>query len=204
MTPEVAELARLGVEKALNAALASDPEALQGLRSLNGQRIRIDIKGLFAFDLLPQANALSATLVVADAALDVAPDAILRASPLGFLRARMRGDLMHDDLELTGDSHVSLRAAQLLSQLQPDLEQALTPKFGLIPAHQIASLWQEMRHEIRRMLERHAQNKADFLHDEIEVSPRRIETEAWMDAVDGLRSRADALDRRIRRLEDKR
>jgi ubiquinone biosynthesis protein UbiJ len=151
---------------------------------------------LVSFDLLPLGEKIS----IAAPGID-APDATLRASLLGFLRAKMRGDLMHGDLELQGDSHISVRAARLLSSLKPDIEVALAPKLGGIVAHQIARLWHSMRFELKRMLEHHTLNKADFLHDEINVSPRQAELEAMYDRLDPLQNRLATLEARIHALE---
>lgn len=196
MTPELGELARLNLEKALNAALAADPEAQASLKALNGKRLRIEFKGLFSLDVLPQAEHI----ILAAPGIDL-PDATLRASPLGFLRAKMRGDLMHGDLELLGDSHVSVRAARLLSSLKPDIERALSPKLGGLMAHQIARLWHSLRFELKRVLEHHSLNKADFLHDEINVSPRQAELEDLYERLDPLQNRVATLETRIRTLE---
>ncbi len=196
MSPELSELALLGLEKAFNAALAADPAAQASVAALNGKRLRIELKGLISFDLLPQ----DASVILAAPGIDT-PEATLRASPLGFLRAKMRGDLMHGDLELLGDSHISVRAARLLSSLKPDIEMALTPKLGGIVAHQIARLWHSMRFELKRMAEHHTLNKADFLHDEINVSPRQAELEELFDRLDPLQNRLATLEARIHALE---
>ena len=196
MTPELGELARLGLEKAFNAALAADPASQASVTALKGKRLRIELKGLFSFDLLAQGEHL----VVAAPGIDT-PDATLRASPLGFLRAKMHGDLMHGDLELLGDSHTSVRAARLLSGLKPDIEIALAPILGNLLAHQVGRLWHSMRFELTRLAEHHTLNKADFLHDEIDVSPRKAELEAWFDSLDPLQNRVAALEARIRALE---
>jgi len=196
VTPELGELARLGLEKAFNAALAADPASQASVTALNGKRLRIDLKGLFSFVLLAQGKHL----VVAAPGIDT-PDATLRASPLGFLRAKMHGDLMHGDLELLGDSHTSVRAARLLSGLKPDIEISLAPILGNLLAHQVGRVWHSMRFELTRLAEHHTLNKADFLHDEIDVSPRQAELEAWFDSLDPLQNRVAALDARIRALE---
>ena len=195
MIAELAELARLPLEQAFNAALAADPASRASLRELAGKRIRIDFKGLFSLDLLPQDDRL----VVAGAGLDT-PDAILRASPLGFLRARMRGDLMGQDIELLGDSHLTVRTARLLSGLNPDIEMALEPHVGMVLAHQIGRLWHGIGDELRRLVENRHRDHADFLRDETDLLPYRAELEPWFDAVDHVRDSVDALEARIRRL----
>lgn len=195
MTPELAELPRLALERALNAALEADPATRAGLRGLAGKRIRIELRGLFDLDLLVPGDAL----VVAGPGLDE-PDAILRASPFGFLRARMRGDLMHGDIELTGDSHLTVRAARLLSGLAPDIEMALTPYVGMLAAHQVGRLWRGMRDELRRFTDHRLRDEADYLRDEASLAPHRAELEPWFDAVDRVRDEVDALEARIRRL----
>lgn len=196
MTPELAELSRLALEQALNAALKADPATREGLLGLAGRRIRIDLKGLLCLDLLPQGE----TIVIAAPGLDE-PDATLRASPFGFLRARMRGDLMHGDIELTGDSHLTVRTARLLSGLAPDIEMALTPYVGMLAAHQVGRLWHGMRDELRRFTDHRLRDEADYLRDEASLAPHRAELEPWFDAVDRVRDEVDALEARIRRLE---
>jgi len=195
VTPELAELSRLALERALNAALEADPATRAGLRGLAGKRIRIELRGLFDLDLLVPGDAL----VVAGPGLDE-PDATLRASPFGFLRARMRGDLMHGDIELTGDSRLTVRAARLLSGLAPDLEMALTPYVGMLAAHQVGRLWRGMRDELRRFADHRLRDEADYLRDEASLAPHRAELEPWFDAVDRVRDEVDALEARIRRL----
>ena len=192
MSPELGELARLGLEKAFNVALAADPAAQASVTALKGKRLRIQLKGLFSFDLLAQVEHL----VVASPGIDT-PDATLRASPLGFLRAKMHGDLMHGDLELLGDSHTSVRAARLLSSLKPDIEIALAPILGNLLAHQVGRVWHSMRFELTRLIEHHSLNKADFFHDEIDVSPRQAELEDLYDSLDPLQNRVAALEARI-------
>lgn len=195
MIPELAELARLPLEQAFNAALAADPASRSSLRELVGKRIRIDLKGLFSLDLLPQDERL----VIAGAGAD-APDAILRASPLGFLRARMRGDLMGQDIELLGDSHLTVRTARLLSGLNPDIEMALEPHVGMVLAHQVGRLWHGIGDELHRLVENRHSDHADFLRDETDLLPYRAELEPWFDAVDHVRDGVDALDARLRKL----
>ena len=197
MIPELAELPRLALEQALHAALAADPASQEALRGLSGKRLRIEVAGLMRLDLLPQGE----TLTLASPGLD-APDATLRASPLGFLRARLRGDLMHGDIELLGDGHLAVRTARLLSGLAPDLEAALAPHVGPLLAHQLGRLWRAMQAELARLADHRLQDQADFLRDELELAPYRAELEPWMDAVDSLRDRVEALEMRIRRLQD--
>ena len=198
MIPELAELARLALERAFNAALESDPATRDGLRGLAGRRIRIELRGLFDLDLLPQRDAL----VIAGPGIE-APDATLRASPLGFLRARMRGDLMGQDIELLGDSHLTVRTARLLSGLNPDIEMALAPHVGTLLAHQVGRLWRGLGDELRRFADHRLQDEADYLRDEADLIPRRPELEPWMDAVDRLRDGVEALEARIRRMDGK-
>ncbi|MGK0673180.1 MAG: hypothetical protein ABWU16_00750 [Halothiobacillaceae bacterium] len=195
MTPELAEPLRLALERVLNAALEADPATRAGLRGLVGKRIRIELRGLFDLDLL----VLGDTLIVAGPGLDE-PDAILRTSPFGLLRARMRGDLMHDDVELIGDSHLAVRTVRLLSGLAPDIETALTPYIGMLAAHQVGRLWHGMRDELRRFTDHRLRDMADDLRDTAGLTPYRAELEPWLDAVDRLRDRVDALEARIRRL----
>lgn len=197
MTPEIAELARLALERAFNAALQADPATREALLGLVGRRIRIELKGLFELDLLPQSDAL----IVAGPGTD-APDATLRASPLGFLRARLRGDLMRGDIELIGNPHLAVRTARLLGGFNPDLEQALSPHLGMLLAHQLGRMWRGVNDELRRFAEHRMQDTADALRDEISLTPYRAELESWFDAVDGVRDGIDALEARLRGLEE--
>ncbi|MDM7322218.1 MAG: hypothetical protein P3W87_002825 [Gammaproteobacteria bacterium] len=197
MTPEVAELARLALERACNAALEADPATREELIRLAGRRIRIELKGLFNLDLLPQSDAL----IIAGPGLD-APDAVLRASPLGCLRARLRGALMHGDIELIVDPHLAVRTARLLGGLNPDLERALTPHVGMLLAHQLGRIWRGVNDELRRFAEHRLQDTADGLRDEIGLTPYRAELESWFDAVDRMREGMDALEARLRGLEE--
>lgn len=195
MFPEIAELARLPLEQAFNAVLAADPATQHALHGLAGKRIRIDLKGLFTLDLLPMGE----TLTVAGPGPD-APDAMLRASPFGFLRSHMRGDLMHGDIELIGDSHLTVRTARLLAGLRPDIEAVLAPHVGHLLAHQVGRLWHGMNDELRRFADHRTQDNADFLRDETDLLPYRAELEPWFDAVDRVRDGVDAIEARIRRL----
>ncbi|MGB9670721.1 MAG: ubiquinone biosynthesis accessory factor UbiJ [Halothiobacillaceae bacterium] len=197
MTPELVELSRLALERALNAALEADPVTRAGLRRLAGKRIRIELRGLFDLDLLPQRDAL----IVAGPGPD-APDAVLRSSPLGFLRARLRGDLMHGDIELIGDPDLAVRTVRLLGGIHPDLEQALAPHVGMLLAHQLSRVLRGMNDELRRFADHRLQDTADDLRDEASLAPHRAELEPWFDAVNRVRDKVDALEARLRRLEE--
>lgn len=196
MTPELAELLHLGVENALNAALRADPHTQARVRSLQGARLRLEVHGLPRLDLLPEAQGIR----VCDIG-DETPDATLRGSLFGLLRAKWRGDLMHGDIELLGDPHLSLATARLLAELQPDIEIALTPHVGELIAHQIGRAWRSLQGEIQRSMQHHLLNKADWIHDEIDVSPRAVEIDDWMNAVDQMQHRVHNLEHRLRALE---
>lgn len=196
MTPELAELARLPLERAFNAALQADPVSREAFQRLAGRRIRIELKGLLTLDLLPVQEGI----VLAGAGIEP-PDACLSATPLGFVRARLRGDLIHGDIMLSGDPQLTVRVARLLGQLNPDLERALTPHVGPLLAHQLGRLWQALRAELGRQAAHRLQDTADALRDGASLTPYRAELEGWLDEVDALRARLEALEARLAALE---
>ncbi|MGC8855115.1 MAG: hypothetical protein ACP5OY_09450, partial [Halothiobacillaceae bacterium] len=73
---------------------------------------------------------------------------------------------------------------------------------GMLLAHQLSRVLRGMNDELRRFADHRLQDTADDLRDEASLAPHRAELEPWFDAVNRVRDKVDALEARLRRLEE--
>ena len=195
-------LARLGalLETALNRALGLDPQAQAALAALEGRRIGVQLRG---------AN-LALAVAVHDGRLAVGPhweqpaDLNLHASPASlFAFALRRGDdspLPPGKVEISGDAELARRLEKLLRDFRPDVEEAFAKTFGDVLGVPLARAFLGAVAWTRDTAQALAQDSAEYLREESRDLIAPAEMEQFLDAVDGVRERADRLDARVQRL----
>jgi ubiquinone biosynthesis accessory factor UbiJ len=197
----VPALITASVETALNGYLAMNPEAEEKLRAIQGRVMAIELQGL----------DITLYLVAHSKGIDVfsrhegEPDAVISGTPLQLM-SLSRGDagsqLLSGEAEIRGDNAVAQRFSALLSLAAIDWEEVLAQAIGDIPAHQLGRLFRGSRDWL---IKTHASLRSDlgeYLQEEVRILPSRNEIEAFMDDVGSLRSDADRLEARLKRLED--
>ena len=195
------------LEAALNRAVALDDETQARLGGLEGRRVGIELRGT------PLALAIS----VDGGRLRVGPhwqaasDLNLRAAPGSLLAfALRRGDdasagsrQAPGKVDISGDAELARRVVQRLPGFRPDIEEAFAKTFGDTLGVPLAGALQAAFEWSRESAESLVRDGAEFLRDDSRDLVAPAEMDAFLDAVDALRERADRLAARIDRADTK-
>ncbi len=189
-----------GLESAMNRYLALDPTTLARLAPLSGKVVALDLRGLnLTFYMTPHAGGLH---LLGDYA--GRPDTVIRGAPfslarLGLVRGE-RGAVFKGDVEIRGDVELGQRFEAVLRDIDIDWEEQLSRLVGDVAAHQVGVAVRGLREWSAQGWDHLGRDGADYLQEESDYLPRRDEVEAWLAAVDHLRSDADRLAARVKRL----
>lgn len=189
-----------GLEQALNAALALDPKTLERLGRLQGRVIAIELSGTGIRLLLqPERNALRLM-----GHYDGVVDTTLRGSPFALLRmsaGRTGEGMFRGEVEIDGDVELGQQIQRVFEKLEIDWEEHLSRLTGDIVAHQIGNTVRDLFSWGERAADHLGEDTADYLQEETEILPLHWEVQEFIEQVDTLRSDADRIEARIKRLQ---
>lgn len=189
------------VERALNAAIGTDPDTLARLGAMQGRVIAVDLQALErSIYVLPLADRIRLQ-VAHEGPVDVR----IRGTPLALLRlatARAKQQATFSgEVEIIGDLALSQLLQSLLRGLDIDWEELLSQKVGDVVARQLGNVvrsFGQWGQQVKSTLE---SDVADFLRHEVRLLPERLEVENFLDSVDTLRADTDRLEQRVKRLK---
>jgi len=196
------DLAYDGLERAINALLALDPDAGRQLARLHGKVIRLELDGIPLEFFLVAGHDGQLQLLEH---IDGEPDATLAGSPLDLLRARDpesgATELFAGRVRLRGDQALAQAFSQTLSGLDIDWEEHLARLIGDIPAHELGRAARTLPQEGRRLRESGSETLSDYLTEEARLLPHHLEADDFLNDVDRLRDDVARLEARITLLE---
>lgn len=189
------------VESACNGALALDPEVRARLETLTGKVIAVELQGLgVQLYFFPSAQGVQVL-----SQYEGAPDTVLRGGPLSLLRLglsdRPADELFAGGVELRGDTATGQAFQDILRGLNLDWEELLARVAGDDVAHQTGRAARTLGAQVRHIGRTLEQDIREYLHEEAGLLANRHEVDGFMNAVDTLRSDADRLAARLKRLE---
>ncbi len=191
------------LEAGANRVLDLDPESRERLARFEGRVFGVDLAGVgVTLFLRPGADGLRV-----DRQADGTVDVWLRGSPMAFAAARLRGadvsSFTSGELEITGDVALGEAFARELAALDLDWEEPLASVIGDWPAHQIGNLARDLAGWAREAGESIARTAGEYLTEERELVASTAHVRSFLDDVDELRARAERLEQRVRRLEQR-
>jgi len=190
-----------GLEAALNRYLRLDPDTAARMAALQPRSIAIELTPLqLTLYVLPADSG-----VRLPPRLETAPDTVLRGTPLGLaqlgLGSQSGKTLFSGSVTIEGDVETGQAFKAILDEMDIDWEEQLSRLTGDVVAHQLGNTARRatsaLRHG-RRTLEK---DLGEFLQEELQVLPTRIETENFSADVARLGMDTDRLAARIRRLQ---
>jgi ubiquinone biosynthesis protein UbiJ len=184
------------IEIALNRYTAQNPEANQLLSGLEGNTLRIEVKGT---GLILNLMALKGKIHCLET-FNEAPDATIIGTPGGL--ARLMGEdagtrLLEGVAEIRGNQRVATGFSKALALSGFDWEELLARNIGDIPAHGIGQFLRGRQQWIRHTSKQAGLDIGEYLQEEIGLLPSRFEIEDFMSDVDTLRTDADRLAARL-------
>lgn len=131
------------------------------------------------------------------------PSAALEGGPLSIL-ALARGDaqarIRDNQLRITGDTDVASQFRELLHMAAPDFEEELSKVIGDPLAHQVGGFVKALAQWGGRAAQSVSRSAAEFVTEERQVLPTRIEADEFYAQVDTLSSDVDRAEARLAHL----
>lgn len=193
------------LEAALNRALALDPDTRDGLRTLDGRRVALQVASP---PLALQVRVAGDRLEVGPVdELDV-PDLSVR-STLGGLIGQLpffRNDQAPPvgKLRIEGDADLARRLQRLAERFDPDWQQPFAAVFGDVVGVQIANAFAASLRHARDSAGAFASSAAEYVTEESRDVVAREELSAFYDDVDTLRDDVERIAARVGRLRGSR
>jgi ubiquinone biosynthesis protein UbiJ len=178
--------------------LGLDPRALESARAMSGRVIAVELLGLGrTVYVLPHEQGIALRGAHAG---DV--HVRIRGTPLALLRMASGEQTagFGGGVEIIGDLELARHLQAMLASLAIDWEELVSQYLGDIAAHQIGNLVRGVSGfagHARHTLE---QDTVEYLRNELAILVETHEIAGFVEAVDVLRSDADRLEARIKRI----
>ena len=213
-----ATTAALILEKAINQALKYDPASRKKLSRFAGKIIQISFlssnTNQSRFSFLSEFSLFISARQNEDEnnnAIEIhtfyegKPDATLSGSLQDFaqLAAQSTHFFSNTGIHVSGNSGLLSEFQDFIKELDIDWEAPITQIFGNIVGHGIAQTLRStfsFANQQRQSFERYA---ADFLSEELQLIPHKLELENFYSDVDDLRMHASRLEAKIQLLQKK-
>lgn len=191
------------LEGLLSRRLAEDPVMLAGLDGLAGKVVEAYLLGpdLRLF-VIPHSSGIHVTRRWTGKA-----DVTVRGTPLAMLTLLKRGGDEGPEIgagvDVQGDLGVLQRIQRLAGEFEIDWEDLIAERYGDTVAYGIARTGKLLARVVRTAHGSFEQSLSEYLRFELRYLPGEDEVDAFISAVDNLRSDLDRLDARISRLRAK-
>ncbi|MGY0560600.1 ubiquinone biosynthesis accessory factor UbiJ [Luteimonas sp. A277] len=194
-------LAGRALERALERALALDPDTRDALGPLQGRRL---VLRLASPPLALQLTVHDRSLKVGPVEEDQEPDLAVRSTLAGLL-SQLPGLRPGDGapvgrMRIEGDAELARRVQALARGFDPDWEAPFAEVFGDVIGVQIAQGLAGALRQAKVTGQALARSAAEYVTEESRDVVARAELEAFHEDVDVLRDDVERLDARIRRL----
>lgn len=185
-------------EQSLNRLLAQDPVTLDRLGELGGRVIAIQASApTFELYLLPHSEGIDLLSHYGGEA-----DVSLCGSAIQLARLPIAGNevLFGKGVEIHGDSALAHRLQTVLADTRIDWEAWLGNLLGDAAGHEAARFLKALGGYSRDAAHSLLLNSKEYLQEEAQLLPTRVEIELFLDEADELREAVDRLEARINRL----
>ncbi len=189
------------LQKAINRALALDPDTLPKIKALDGKVLEMIVSPLdVQFFMHFTQNGIALLAHYADT-----PDTTIHSSPLGLIRlsllpsSKVRS-LFNDQIKMSGNTEFGQAVKQLFDGIDIDWEGHLAHFTGDVVAHQVGRFVRRGRQFKRSLKTSIKQNLGEYVQEEARLSPPREELEDFMNDIDDLTLRVERLNAHINQL----
>lgn len=203
LPPGLKPLAGQALEGLLNRLLDLDPDTRLALSDLDGRQVEADFGNGLALSVRVDGSRLR---VGPPASGDASADLSVRGS-LGAVLSQFQAFAPRDGrrrpgVHVSGDAGLARELQKLLRGYDPDWSLPLSAVFGEVAGAQMARALREGLVQAAAFGRGMARDVADYVVEERADVAGAVEIDAFNDAVDALRERAERLERRVQRLID--
>ncbi len=199
------------LEVALGQATAMDPDWKQKVALLQGKVIAFEITD-FSTTLLflpGEEGVFVRPQTVSDtdnSQINESVDVIITGSIRGFLKlmdARRKGlQVIGGEVKFSGDVAVGQNFEKLLASLSPEWEESLSRLFGDPITRQVIDTAESIKKSLRQILQNFSENTQDYIQEEAQLLPAKIEAENFAEDNASLRADVARMEARVRRLNN--
>jgi ubiquinone biosynthesis protein UbiJ len=107
------------------------------------------------------------------------------------------------DMQIRGDIYLGQNFKEIMDKLDLDLAGQLAKLVGDGPAHHLGLMARDWRNWKKNAAKTFAQDFAEYIQEERQLSPRPEEVDGLLDGIDELRSGVDRLASRLTNLKEK-
>jgi ubiquinone biosynthesis protein UbiJ len=190
------------IESAANGWMGLDPDNRARMAALEGRCIGIDLTGFnLQLYLYPGEHGLRIS-----GEHEGPADTVLHGSPLALARLGLGGatgnkPLFSGEVTISGDVETGQAFRAILDAMDIDWEEHLARLTGDTFAHRLGNAARRAGRALRHGRLTVERDVGDYLREELRLLPARIEIENFAADVDRLRTDADRLAARIKRLQ---
>lgn len=194
----VSLLGAAAMEQGIDTLLRLDPITRQRLALIDARVIRVVVS----------SPPLEVTAVVTEGRVSVATEHddevdLTVTGSLAALRSLAGSqDALHTgDVTITGDLRVASHLREILSGIDPDWQELVSPVIGDTATHKLERAARDALQWVLRTRDSFAEDTHDYLVDEVALVANSDDLARFSDAVDELREDADRFSARLARLE---
>ncbi|QDP71682.1 hypothetical protein FOG18_03400 [Legionella israelensis] len=189
------------LQKAINHALALDPQIPYKISQLHGKVLEVIVAPL-SVNFFIRFDEQKIQLL---AHYEGSPDTTIHSSPLGlirlsFLPASKARSLFNDNIRISGDMDLGQQVKKLFDEMDIDWEGHLAHFTGDVIAHQLGSLFRKGRDFTQHFHESMRLNMTEYLQEELRMFPSRRELEDFFNEIDELSLDVERLQAHIQKL----
>jgi len=191
------------LESTINRLLDMDDDSAPRMGRLEGRMLQLDIEGIgitlfFAFNGYQVEVGTRSSYV---------PDTVISGSPVALFAMAVPDEMgswgtPRSRVKITGDANLARDLERLFSRLDPDWEGRVSRIFGDVWGHQIAAGLRAGAEQARDTAESAGSIISEYLEQNRAPVIRKEEFDDFAGAVDDVRRSVEALESRLRRLEN--
>ncbi len=191
----------MGVEVAINKALAYDPATQNAIGELAGKVLAVECTlPPLTFYAIHSEKDISLM-----AQYEGEPDTTLRGSALALASLATDGQdrvsFFDTGVEVRGDHDLLRQIKKILKNLDIDWEAALAQLIGDVPAHLIGESLRSSAKWKQQVAERASTAAAEFSQEEVRLTPSRSEVDNFTTEVKHIANDVDRLTARVNKLK---
>lgn len=191
------------LEAAINRILALDDLSLERLRRLDGRMLQLDLEGVG----ITLFFAFSGRHVEVGTRSKFEPDTIISGSPFALFSMAAPDEAAHwgtqeSRVTISGDATLARDLERLFSRLDPDWEGRLSRLLGDVWGHQVAAGLRAGARQVKTSAGSAGDMLGEYLQSNRSPVARADELDAFSAGVDEIRSAAEQLESRLKKITE--
>jgi ubiquinone biosynthesis protein UbiJ len=174
------------------------------LKALSGKVVKLTIEGL-PIPLAMQIHLTDQGLRLSPVDETLLCDTYIKGTPINLVKSGLISSrniaLLGEDITISGDIALGQQIRSIFDAMEIDWEGQLAHLVGNVAAHTIGNFARKTQASLKNTLETTQSNVAEYVKEEIRLSPPPVELNDFLDEVDSLRDDVERLIKRIAQVE---